>query len=53
MFLTEVRLTRRIGRILRRLRVSPVIDTLDRWLARYRKHLGRFVPDGAAPMRYP
>ena len=50
---TEVRLTRPIGRVLGVFRLSPVIDALDRVLARYRKRLGRFVPDGPAPRRYP
>ena len=53
MLLVEMRLTRRGGRVLRWLQLSPVIDTLDRLLARHRKHLGRFVPEGVAPLRYP
>jgi hypothetical protein len=53
MLLTAMRLTRWGGRGLRSLRLSPVIDALDQVLARYRKHLGRFVPEGAAPLRYP
>jgi hypothetical protein len=53
MLLAEMRLTRRGGHVLRWLRLSPVIDALDRLLARYRKHLGRFVPQGEAPLRFP
>jgi len=33
--------------------VVPVIDAIDRVAARYRKRLGRLVPDGPAPRRYP
>jgi hypothetical protein len=53
MLLAEMRLTRPGGRVLRWLQLSPVIDALDHVLARHRKHLGRFVPQGAAPSRYP
>jgi hypothetical protein len=53
MLLTEMRLTRQSGRLLRWLQLSPVIDALDHLLARHRKHLGRFVPQGVAPLRYP
>lgn len=53
MLLAAMRLTRWAGRGLRWLRFSPVIDALDHVLGRYRKHLGRFVPEGAAPLRYP
>jgi len=49
----EMRLTRPLGRVLRTLRLSPVLDTLDGLLARYRASLGRFVPEGPAPRRYP
>ncbi len=53
MLLAEVGLTRPIGRVLRTLRLSPFVDLLDGVLARYRKHLGRFVPEGPALRRYP
>ena len=53
MLLAAMRLTRWGGHGLRSLRLSSLIDALDHVLARYRKHLGRFVPDGAAPLRYP
>ena len=51
--LEEVRLTGPLGRALRAVRLSPVVDTFDRVLARYRTRLGRFVPEGPAPRRYP
>jgi len=53
MLLTKLRHTRRLGDLLGRLGMSPIIDRLDKLLARYRKHLGRFVPEGPAPRRYP
>ena len=53
MLLAAMRLTHWSGHGLRTLRLSSLIDTLDHVLARYRKHLGRFVPDGAAPVHYP
>ena len=53
LLLAEVRLTRRIGRTLGVLRLSRFIDALDVVLARYRQRLGRFVPDGPAPRRFP
>ena len=53
MLLGAMRLTRWGGRGLLWLRLSTVIDALDHVLARYRKHLGRFVPEGAAPLCYP
>ena len=53
MLLAEMRLTRPLGRVLRAVRLSPVIDALDRALARNRAPLGRFVPEGPAPRRYP
>lgn len=51
--LTELRLTRSFGRMIRGLRLSPVLDATENLLARYRKGLSRFVPDGPAPKRYP
>ena len=51
--LVELRLTRPVGRLLQTLRLSPIVDTLDRGLTHARKHLGRFVPEGAALRRYP
>jgi hypothetical protein len=51
--LTELRTTRPVGVALRRLRLSHAVDAFDRLLSRYRKRLGRLVPDGPAPRRYP
>jgi hypothetical protein len=51
--LEELRATRPFGRILRTLRASPPVDGLDALIARHRNHLGRLVPDGPAPRRYP
>lgn len=51
--LAELQATRRLGNVLGRLRMSPIIDVLDKLLARCRKRLGRFVPEGPVPLRYP
>jgi predicted DCC family thiol-disulfide oxidoreductase YuxK len=51
--LKELRLTRRLGRVLERLGASALIDALDRLVSRRRGQLGRLVPDGTAPRRYP
>jgi hypothetical protein len=53
MLFAELRLTRPLGRVLGALRLSPLVDLLDKALSRCRKHLGRFVPEGSAPRRYP
>ena len=53
LLLAEVRLTRPLGRFLQVVRLSPVVDAVDKVVARYRQSLGRLVPDGAAPRRYP
>ena len=45
--------TRPLGATLRALGLSPVVDVLDMMLARARKHLSRFVPDGPAVRRFP
>lgn len=45
--------SRGLGRALAALRLSSLVDALDRVLSRLRKHLGRFVPDGPALRRYP
>jgi hypothetical protein len=50
---SELRLTRPLGRLLRVTRTSPLIDALDRLVARHRSRLGRLVPEGPAPRRYP
>jgi hypothetical protein len=49
----EVRLTRPLARLLRALHASALIDALDKLMARYRGRLGRLVPEGPAPRRYP
>jgi hypothetical protein len=49
----EVRLTRPLGRVLRALRLSRLVDAFDKFAARHRGRLGRFVPDGPVPRRYP
>ena len=49
----EVRLTRPLGRLLRALRASAALDAVDKIVARHRGRLGRLVPDGPAPRRYP
>jgi hypothetical protein len=49
----EVRLTRPVGRALRALRASALIDKFDKVAARHRGRLGRLVPEGPAPRRYP
>jgi hypothetical protein len=46
-------MTHTIGGALRVLRLSSIVDGAYDLLARYRKNLGRFVPDGPAPRRYP
>ncbi len=51
--LRELRLTRPVGALLHATRLSRAVDAFDRALARYRKHLGKIVPDGEAPRRYP
>jgi hypothetical protein len=49
----EMRLTRPLGRGLRAVRAGGLVDALDRLVARHRTRLGRFVPEGRAPRRYP
>jgi hypothetical protein len=51
--LAEIRLTRPLGGALRAVRASGLVDGLDRILARHRGRLGRLVPEGPAPRRYP
>ncbi len=51
--LTEVERTRPLASVLRAMRLSPLLDALDKLLARYRKNLSRFVPEGSGPRRYP
>ena len=49
----EVRLTQPLGRMLRMLHASALLDALDKLVARHRGRLGRLVPEGPAPRRYP
>lgn len=51
--LREMRLTRPLGRLLVALRASWLVDAFDRLVARHRSRLGRILPDGPAPRRYP
>ena len=53
MLFAEVQLTRPLGRVLSLLHLSPLVDALETFVARYRKRLSRFVPEGTAPRRYP
>jgi hypothetical protein len=51
--LMEIRLTRPFGSVLRVLRAFRLVDALDTFVSRRRGALGRVVPDGPAPRRYP
>ena len=51
--LSAMRRTGPIGRVLRALRLSPLVDAFDRFVSRHLGRLGRFVPDGPVPHRYP
>jgi hypothetical protein len=51
--LTELALTRPLGRFLAAVHASPLVDACDKLVAHRRGRLGRFVPDGPAPRRYP
>jgi predicted DCC family thiol-disulfide oxidoreductase YuxK len=51
--LSELGLTRPLGRLLRAVRASALLDRVDEVVARHRRRLGSFVPDGPAPRRYP
>jgi hypothetical protein len=51
--LIELPGTRMLGNLLKTLRLSPVVDTLDKLVASHRGLLSRFVPDVTAPRRYP
>ena len=51
--ITEIRLTRPLGRGLRAIGLSRFVDALDALVARHRGRLSRLVPDGPAPRRYP
>jgi hypothetical protein len=49
----EMRRTRPLAHALGVLRLSPLVDSIDNLLARHRSSLGRLVPEGPAPRRYP
>lgn len=51
--LSHLRLTRPLGRVLSVTRAAGLVDAGDRLLARHRGRLGRLVPEGPAPRRYP
>ncbi len=51
--LTELRATRALGRVLEALHAGVLLDAFDRFASRHRGRLGRIVPDGPAPRRYP
>jgi hypothetical protein len=51
--LRVLRLTRPLGTVLGALRLSPLVDGLDSAIAGQRSRLGRLVPEGPAPRRYP
>ena len=46
-------LTRPLAFVLRVLRLSPLLDWADLKLSAQRGRLGKIVPDGPAPRRYP
>jgi hypothetical protein len=50
---SELRLTRPLARLLRALRASSLLDALDKLVARHRSALGKLVPEGEAPRRFP
>jgi hypothetical protein len=51
--LSTIHLTRPLGRLLAWLRLSPLIDALDRFVARWRGRWSRYIPKGPAPRRFP
>ena len=51
--LKEVQMTRWLGRLLATVRLSPIVDTLDHFVAHQRGRLSRFVLNGSALRRYP
>jgi hypothetical protein len=53
LLLSELRLTRPLGVLLRTVHASTLVDGLDRLVARHRRRLGQLVPDGPAPRRRP
>jgi hypothetical protein len=53
LLMSEMRSTRLIGSLLIKLHLSPLIDALDRLVARRRGRLSRYVPDVPVIHRYP
>ena len=53
MLFGEVKLTRPVARALGALHASGLVDALDKVAARNRGRLGRLVPEGPAPRRFP
>jgi predicted DCC family thiol-disulfide oxidoreductase YuxK len=51
--LRELRLTRPVASVIGALRASRLLDALDVRVSRHRSRLGRLVPDGPAPRRFP
>jgi hypothetical protein len=51
--LRAMHLTRPLGWLLATLRLSPLVDALDHYVARYRAHWSWHVPKGSAPRRFP
>lgn len=51
--LLEMETTRPIGRALGALRLGGFIDAVDKLVAGQRKWMGKFLPNGPAPRRYP
>lgn len=51
--LLELRLTRPLGWVLRASPAGRAFDAIDKLVAGRRGRLGRVVPDGPAPRRYP
>ena len=49
----QLKRTRWLGRLLRMLGADRAVDALDKLISQHRGRLGRLVPDGPAPRRYP
>jgi hypothetical protein len=51
--LSEIHMTRPLGRLLKALHLSGLLDALDIFFARQRSKLSPLVPKGTAPCRFP
>ena len=51
--LTEMQLTRPLGRVLGALHADPLVDAVDKLAASNRDRLAHVVPEGPAPRTYP